>query len=312
MKVLSLFDGISCGRLALERANITVQRYFASEIEPNAIKISQKNYPDIIQLGDICKWETWNIDWGQIDLLIGGSPCQGFSFAGKQLNFNDTRSKLFFIYVDILNHIKKFNPKIKFLLENVNMRKEYKDIISKYLGVQAIEIDSKLLTPMRRKRNYWANWKIKMPLENRQEIKDLLEKNVDEKYFMKSSSFKKNTYIKNNTLFIKNLSNKEIAVNENDCVVMSRAWQVRMPLIRQESHCIRAANPDDIGIAVNTSNGLRFRKFTLHEMEKLQTLPVGYTELEGVSERKSKSCIGNGWTVDVIAHILRSIPKEDR
>ncbi len=312
MKVLSLFDGISCGRLALERAGIPVERYFASEIEPNAIKISQKNYPDIIQLGDICKWKTWNIDWGQIDLLIGGSPCQGFSFAGKQLNFNDPRSKLFFIYVDILNHIKKFNPKIKFLLENVNMQKEYKDIISKYLGVQPIEIDSKLLTPMRRKRNYWANWEIKMPLRNRQEIKDLLEKNVDKKYFIKSSSFEKNTYIKNNTLFIKNLSNKEIAVNENDCVVMSRAWQVRTPLIRQESHCIRAANPDDVGVVVNTSNGLRFRKFTLHEMEKLQTLPVGYTELEGVSERKSKSCIGNGWTVDVIAHILRCIPEEDR
>ena len=310
MNVLSLFDGISCGRLALERAGIPVNKYYASEIDFNAIKISKKNYPNIIQLGDVCQWRTWDIDWSKIDLLIGGSPCQGFSFAGNLLNFDDPRSKLFFEYVDILNHIKTVNPNIMFLLENVNMRKEYKDIISKELGVEPVEIDSRILTPMRRKRNYWANWFIKIPMTNRLDIKDIIERNVSNRYFMKDEAFAKNTYVKNGKLFIKNLGNKEIEVHPYDCVVMSRAWQVRAPLIRQESHCIRAANPDDIGIAVNTQDGIRFRKFTLHEMEKLQTLPVGYTELKDISERKSKSCIGNGWTVDVIAHIFSYLPDE--
>ena len=113
MKVLSLFDGISCGMVALERAGIPVESYYASEIDKNAIAISQKNYPNIIRLGDVTKWREWDIPWAEIDLLIGGSPCQGFSFAGKQLNFNDPRSKLFFEFVDILNHIKNHNPNVK-------------------------------------------------------------------------------------------------------------------------------------------------------------------------------------------------------
>ena len=110
MKVLSLFDGISCGMIALERAGIPVEKYYASEIDESAIKISNKNYPNIIRLGDVTKWREWKIEWGEIDLLIGGSPCQGFSFAGKQLNFDDPRSKLFFEFVDILKHIKKEIP----------------------------------------------------------------------------------------------------------------------------------------------------------------------------------------------------------
>ena len=144
MNVLSLFDGISCGMVALERAGIPVNTYYASEIEPNAIKVSQKNYPNIIQLGDVTKWREWDIDWSSIDLLIGGSPCQGFSSSGKGLNFEDPRSKLFFEYVNILNHIKQFNPKVKFMLENVKMKDEWSNIISDYLGVPFKEINSKL------------------------------------------------------------------------------------------------------------------------------------------------------------------------
>lgn len=134
MNVLSLFDGISCGRIALERAGFTSVKYYASEIDKFAIKVSERNYPDIIRLGDVQNWKDWNIDWGSIDLLIGGSPCQGFSYAGKQLNFEDPRSKLLFVYVDILNHIKSMNPKVKFLLENVKMKKEWTDVISSLLG----------------------------------------------------------------------------------------------------------------------------------------------------------------------------------
>ena len=117
MKILSLFDGLSCGRIALERSGINVEKYYASEIDKYAIQVSNKNYPDIIQLGDINNWKSWDIDWNSINLLIGGSPCQGFSFAGKQLNFEDIRSKLFFTYVDILNYLKSLNPNIKFYLK---------------------------------------------------------------------------------------------------------------------------------------------------------------------------------------------------
>ena len=168
MKVLSLFDGISCGRVALERAGIEVEQYYASEIDKYAIQISKKNYPDIVRLGDITKWKEWDIKWENIDLLIGGSPCQGFSFSGKMLNFEDPRSKLFFVFVDILNHIKKFNPNVKFMLENVRMKQEWQDVISKYLGVQPVLINSSLFSAQSRNRLYWANWDVPTPTEDKQ------------------------------------------------------------------------------------------------------------------------------------------------
>lgn len=158
MNVLSLFDGISAGRVALERAGISVENYYAAEIDKYAIKVTQANYPDTIHLGDVTKWREWDIDWSSIDLLIGGSPCQGFSFAGKQLAFDDPRSALFFVYVDILNHIRSVNPDVKFLLENVKMKKEYLDVISEQLGVEPVFINSALVSAQSRQRYYWANW----------------------------------------------------------------------------------------------------------------------------------------------------------
>ena len=138
--VLSLFDGISCGRIALERAKIKINKYYASEIDKNAIQISKNNYKDIIQLGDINNIDEDIIkSIGKIDLVLGGSPCQGFSRAGKGLNFEDSRSKLFFNFVDILNIVKKYNPNVKFLLENVQMNKEWIKVINEYMGVEAID-----------------------------------------------------------------------------------------------------------------------------------------------------------------------------
>lgn len=142
MNVLSLFDGMSCGQIALNRIGIKLTKYYASELDKYAIAVTQANCPDTVQLGDVTNWRDWDIEWASIDLLIGGSPCQGFSFAGKQLAFDDPRSKLFFVYVDILNHIKKHNPDVKFLLENVKMKKEYLAIISEQLGVQPVFINS--------------------------------------------------------------------------------------------------------------------------------------------------------------------------
>ncbi len=175
MNVLSCFDGISCGRVALERAKIPVEKYYASEIDKYAIQIAQKNYPDTIQLGDVTRWKEWDIDWSSIDLIIGGSPCQGFSNAGKGLNFDDPRSALFFVFVDILNHIKSVNPNVKFLLENVKMKKEWVNVISEYLGVEPVEINSSLLSAQNRQRFYWTNIaKIPQPKDKHIYLKDTL------------------------------------------------------------------------------------------------------------------------------------------
>src|SRR5699024_9354809 len=177
MNVLSLFDGICCGQVALERSGIKVDKYYASEIDKYAIQVTQKNFPNTIQLGDI---QTMQIP-KDIDLLIGGTPCQGFSFAGKQLNFNDPRSKLFFVYLDILNHIKSLNPNVRFLLENVKMKREYQDIISKSLGVEHVMINSSLLSAQNRKRNYWANWNIGQPQDKGILLSDIVLDGIVEK-----------------------------------------------------------------------------------------------------------------------------------
>ena len=157
MNVLSLFDGMSCGQIALREAGVKIDKYFASEIDKNAIAQTQLNFPDTIQLGDVTKVK--GDDLPKIDLLIGGSPCQGFSFAGKQLNFKDPRSVLFFEYVRILREVKAINPNVKFLLENVRMRKEYEAVISDELGLYPVEINSSLVSAQNRVRLYWSNIK---------------------------------------------------------------------------------------------------------------------------------------------------------
>ena len=154
MNVLSLFDGMSCGRIALERAGIKVDKYYASEIDKYAITITKKNFPNTIHIGDVTKIKAEDLE--PIDLLMGGSPCQGFSFAGRQLNFDDPRSALFFEFVRLLKECK---PKY-FLLENVRMKKEYQDVITEHLGVEPIMINSALVSAQNRKRLYWTikNW----------------------------------------------------------------------------------------------------------------------------------------------------------
>jgi len=173
MIILSLFDGISAGQVALDREGIHVSDYYASEVDKYAIKVTQANFPNTIQVGCVTDWRTWDIPY--VDLLIGGSPCQGFSFAGKQLNFDDPRSKLFFEYVDILNH---FKPKY-FLLENVKMKKEYQDVISECLGVQPIEINSALVSAQNRRRLYWTNIpEIRQPGDEGVLLKHIIESDM--------------------------------------------------------------------------------------------------------------------------------------
>lgn len=183
MRVLSLFDGLSGCQLALKKAGHKVDTYYAAEIDKYAIQVTQANFPNTIQLGDVTKVTAAEL--GKIDLLAGGSPCQGFSFAGKQLNFNDPRSALFFEFVRLLKECREINPGVLFLLENVKMKKEYQDVISEYLGVQPIEINSALVSAQNRKRLYWTNIPdIKQPEDKGIFLKDILETEVDEKFYL--------------------------------------------------------------------------------------------------------------------------------
>lgn len=181
--VLSLFDGISTGYYSLKEAGFEIGTYYSSEVNVQTTQISKYHYPDIIQLGDVTKWKEWDIDWSKIGLLIGGSPCQGFSYSGKGLNFNDPRSALFFEYANILNHIKRFNPDVKFLLENVKMKEEWEQVITSMLGVESVLINSALVSAQNRNRLYWANWKIKQPEDRNIYWGDVREHGVNEYYY---------------------------------------------------------------------------------------------------------------------------------
>lgn len=293
MKVLSLFDGISCGMVALERAGIKVDKYYASEIEESAIAISKNNYPNIIQLGDVTKWQEWNIDWSEIDLLIGGSPCQGFSIAGKKLNFNDDRSRLFFTYVDILNHIQQVGHNVKFLLENVKMKDDYANIIDGMLGVNHKYINSKNFTGMIRKRYYWFNWTCEEIETKEMKIKDL----IDDLPFDRQCD-----EILNRTIYSPTLSSDGIiTINPRDNRG-KQTWQ-RGRIYDIEGTCPTiCATLFDLNI---TKDHKTYRKLTINECEKLQGLPTDYTI--GVPYAKRGMALGNGWTVDVIAHIFKGL-----
>ena len=309
--VLSLFDGISCGRIALERAGIKVNKYYASEIDKNAIQISRNNYKDIIQLGDIKSIDEDIIkSIGKIDLVLGGSPCQGFSRAGRGLNFEDSRSKLFFNFVDILNIVKKYNPNVKFLLENVQMKKEWIEVINEYMGVEAININSKLVSAQNRPRLYWTNINFK-PIEDKNiKLTDILE-DAEFDYIehegvrvCKSISDNSRKLISNinGEIIIKQAVKKGyIVANNGDGINLSfpLSESRRGRVIKEKSNCLDT----QCNICVYYNGNIR--RLTVKEMEKLQTLPVGYTK--GVTDKARIKAIGNGWTVDVVSHILRGI-----
>jgi DNA-cytosine methyltransferase len=284
--VLSLFDGMSCGQIALKNLGIKVKEYYASEIDKYAIKVTQHNFPNTIQIGDVTKISAKDLP--KIDLLIGGSPCQGFSFAGKQMGFNDPRSKLFFEFVRLKNEC---NPTY-FLLENVKMKKESIAVISEYLGVIPIEINSALLSPQNRIRLYWTNitdnscqlpkknqYVIPLPKDKKIFLKDVLESNIPEKYYIKSEKMIK---------FVTDhwrLKKKMTQINgEKSLPLLSRTYIGWW------------------GDYICDKEG-KLRKLTPTECKKLQTIPDWYN-MSVVSDRQQYKMLGNGWTVDVITHIL--------
>jgi len=389
MNVLSLFDGMSCGQLALHRADIKVKNYFASEIDKYAIEVAKKNFPDIVHVGDVtnimkgiplgevkddCLLEMMATD---IDLILAGSPCQGFSFAGRQLNFDDPRSKLFFEFIRIINNINTRKaqlgkPQVKFLLENVRMKKESQDVITKALGVEPIAINSALVSAQNRNRLYWTNIpNVTQPQQRDIVLADILEdlpfdeapnylkgtwcgrvrgdmvKSVDD---AKANCLTASMYKGQIPTFVK--SKKPIQVGmANDIKgfdIIKRVYspqgksptlttmqgghrqpkvaigrivnrrldengvrkdnQLELPFTTQlevsdsaKSNCLTTVQKDNVVV----SEDYLYRKLTPLECERLQTLPDNYTE--GVSNTQRYKMIGNGWTVDVIAHILKEL-----
>lgn len=356
MNILSLFDGISCGRVALERAGIKINRYYASEIDKYAIQVAQKNYPDTIQLGDINEWQYWNIDWDSIDLVIGGSPCQDLSIAKKdRKGLNGERSGLFWKYVEVLQRAK---PKY-FLLENVaSMPKEAKQLITDILGVEPITINSALVSAQQRKRLYWTNIpNITQPEDKGILLKDILESGMPCDVINKGFEISKVNMDKSQCLCArdyKGFGNQPMSdVIEPICVNSQsgdRKGKRKQPSVADRiysqdgkttslsgSYQPNIAQPLRIGqigkggqgdriysvkgksVSLNANGGGRgaktglykidlpdgdytIRKLTPIECERLQTLPDNYTE--GISNTQRYKCLGNGWTVDVIAHIF--------
>jgi DNA (cytosine-5)-methyltransferase 3A len=280
MNILSLFDGISCGRVALERAGVKVDNYYASEIDEFAIKVSRFNHDDVQQIGNVLNIDETALP--QIDLIMGGSPCQGFSFAGKGLAFEDPRSRLFFEFVDLIDRCK---PKY-FLLENVRMKKEFLDIITEYLEVEPILINSSLVSAQNRQRYYWTNIPNIGPPEDTcsDMLEDILEPRPSRKYL--AGQQLRDNYQGGNQLNpnYKSQANRIHDINKKAPTIMAGSHGYANGYINQDG---------DI------------RKLTPIECERLQTLPDNYTD--GVSDTQRYKGLGNGWTVDVVAHILRKM-----
>lgn len=382
MNVLSLFDGMACGRLALEKAGIKVDNYYASEIDKYAMQIAKKNWPDIIHIGDVQKVK--GADLPKIDLLIGGSPCQGFSFAGKQLNFDDPRSKLFFDFVRLKDECK---PKY-FLLENVKMKKESQQIITDFLGVDPVEINSALVSAQNRRRLYWSNLPIEQPKNKGIMLADILQYDEvgiiksygkfelrNEKAMCLDANYHKgldnhgqrtgvwkligyaNGYIKGpyaltekRTEEAKRIRKESIKNNGKD--YSPRRAKELVPRTDGKMNCLTATysmkehivvenklefknapynskfkqdnttstkaekHPTLLARSFGKTSGIGihdesqyWRKLTPVECERLQTVPDNYTE--GVSNTQRYKMIGNGWTIDVIAHIFSKLKNKD-
>jgi site-specific DNA-cytosine methylase len=279
MNVLGLFDGMSCGQIALNRAGIKYDKYFASEIDKYAIEVTQHNYPETIQIGDVLNVK--GSDLPKIDLIIGGSPCQGFSFAGKRLNFEDPRSKLFFEFVRLRDELK---PKY-FLLENVKMKKEHEQVITEHMGVEPIRINSNLVSAQSRERLYWTNIPgIEQPEDKGILVKDIIDYSVVHKILPPKTIQAQLYYAKN----YKATGKAPTLTRE-----LAHGWGKNItPKCYVE---IKAITGED-------------RLFSPLECERLQTVPDNYSSI--VSNTQRFNMLGNGWTVDVIAHIFKNIEYE--
>jgi DNA (cytosine-5)-methyltransferase 3A len=344
MNVVSLFNGMNTGRQALENIGIKVNKYYSSEIKPYAIELTQYHFPDTIQVGDITKWKEWDIDWQSIDLILSGSPCQDLSAAGKRTGIEGKKSSLFFIFIEILEHIKAVNPKVLFLQENVGSASKLDvGIMSRALGVYPVRINSSLVTAQLRDRYYWSNIRTKetmfdlvtdipQPKDLGIMFKDIITDGFvdrvkgnamlqsDYKQFVKCP-IKESVLIKkriakgkqtpnliyevNNELRCKtNTAKGYDIVTENDCLDLSFPTSTT-----RRARVTKGKSP----CIMESNNNLYsykdgiVRTVNQIEMERLQGFPDGYTSI--LSKAKAGSLLGDGWTLPIIEHIFSFIKK---
>lgn len=308
--VLSLFNGISGLHLALDKAAIQVDNVYYSEIDKFANKVTEHHYPNDVALGDVTKWKDWNIDWSTVDLVSAGFPCQAWSMAGKQLGDKDERGMLFWTTLNIIKTVLEHNPKAKFLMENVKMKKEFEEYITHHteqaLGyVEKTLINSSLVSAQNRNRYYWTNFEVKQPDDKGALLKDIVD----------------GTCINLYKGLEKDIRNGEVASEQN---LNGISQTMRRSLNNgrnpdQKANTLTACSYKGMGtngmsnVLINESalehpnvhNGILYRKLTPIECERLQTFPENWTDC--VSNTQRYKSIGNAWTIDVIAHILKCI-----
>lgn len=318
MNVLSLFNGMSFGAMALESAGIEVDKYYSSEIDKYANQATKALYPDVIQLGDVTKWREWDIDFSKIDLLLAGFPCQAWSMAGKQKGDNDPRGALVHDLIDIWNEIKKHNPNMKFMFENVKMKKEFLDYINELFGVEPICINSALVSAQNRKRYYWTNiCEVLQPEDKGIILKDILHCESNDVYQIGRGNNKGG--IRNN----KSPCMGSSSWQENVLVPMSEGWHKWWEKNSEFQLGKKYSSLDaDKAITmtarqyaswngnfVTISEGV-YRKLTITECARLQTVPDHKIDIllnAGISNSQLYKMLGNGWTHDVIVHIFKGI-----
>lgn len=351
---------MSCGQIALRDLGVPIERYYASEIDKHAIKQTQLNFPDTIQLGSVEEWKSWDIDWSSIDLILAGSPCQGFSLAGKMLGHDDPRSRLYWVFLDILHHVQKLNPNVKYLLENVRMRPADEARINESLGIRPVVINSSLVSAQNRVRLYWSNIRTKsegiwgelltdipQPADRGIYIRDIIDDEVDEKYYMRNLSlneeaieivgacshkgyrangmavlavgslrfFGKTEFRRMKTMKSPclNAQSREDGNNQPVVELAVGTWRTHKdgqgfrPTAGGKAPCIPARARNDGSGQPVAKIGYLLRRLTPTECARLQTIPDWYKW--GCSDTQAYKMLGNGWTVEVVKHILSHIIK---
>ena len=389
---------MSCGQIALRELGVPIERYYASEIDKHAIQQTQLNFPETIQLGDVEKWREWDIEWSEIDLLLAGSPCQGFSLAGKMLGHDDPRSRLYWVFLDILHHVQTLNTNAKYLLENVRMRPADEVRINESLGIRPVVINSALVSAQNRVRLYWSDIRTKsegiwgelltdipQPADRGIYIGDILDDEVDEKYYMRNLSINEEAiesiattqegasdvvkldkklkpkaqqdkascltagghsggnhsdmdilyigifqrgrgYLKSRVIPDKSptLTSNSWSFNNMACAIRGRGdnddllitpgtWRTHKdgqgfrPTAGGKAPCIPARARNDGSGQPVAKIGCMLRRLTPTECARLQTIPDWYKW--GCSDTQAYKMLGNGWTVEVIKHILSHIIK---
>lgn len=321
---LTLFNGISGLHLALDKAQINVEQVYYSEIDKFANKVTEKHYPNDIPLGDVTKWREWGIDWASIDLVSAGFPCQSWSVSGNQLGDKDERGMLFWTTLDIIKTVLEHNPKAKFLMENVKMKKDFEKYITYHteqaLGnVEKILINSALVSAQNRNRYYWTNFNVTQPDDKGILLKDILEPDADEKYIVSQDALPRYTDKNGKVKGFRDSEQKSNCLtasmhkgfgNDGCTVVYGGAIRGRYNEDGTISQRLELNGTEKTNTLTTVQkdnvveyNDTQYRKLTPLECERLQTVPDNWTAC--LSNTQRYKSLGNGWTIDVIVHILK-------